>query len=162
MPCGNAAKHFPATIDTNLFPSNSARTERHHRQISAKLASIFSHSNWTRHDSFFCCSTSYISKSWKTSIRLSSGFVTASTLYDGIVLQRAFAAVTAPLHRQEKEFASLAACAVSSKRRHRPAGEEIQPFAVPTVSRIGGDTASVSVDEAIVNFVSHVFEQAQS
>ena len=45
--------------------------------------------------------------------------------------KRALATVTAPLHRQEKEFASLAACAVSSKRRHRPAGEEIQPLLCP-------------------------------
>ena len=53
------------------------------------------------------------------------GFVTVSTLHDGIVL----ASVHLQLRRlsstgKKKKFAALAAGAVPSKRRHRP-GEEI-------------------------------------
>ena len=39
---------------SELFPSNSAGIERHHRQLSAELASIFNHSNSRTDDSLPC------------------------------------------------------------------------------------------------------------
>ena len=91
-----------APLGNELFPSNSTGVKRHHRQPSSEFASIFNHSNLRTNGS--------LPQLEKVQFQVMGdlhqallGFVKALALYDGIgVGQRAFAAVTALLHRQEK------------------------------------------------------------
>ena len=83
-----------------LFPSNSAGIERHHRQLSAELAFIFSDSN-SRTDDFLRAAREVQFRDVGDFDQALLGFVKASALYDGIgVVVRALAAVTALLHRR--------------------------------------------------------------
>lgn len=96
---------------SELFPSNSAGIERHHRQLSAELASIFSHSN-SRTDKkaagkacvALCVQLEKMQFRDVGDLHQALlGSVKASALYDGIgVVVRALAAVTALLHRRRR------------------------------------------------------------